>query len=229
MPRRGWNQVEVPSGWIQVLRGPRPKSVLWASAEKTARDSFGRVGRLCRSPCIAECVEVCPTRIRGETCRCAGEGMRSFHRQVPESVGQPRARARQRTGDVGCRYSTVGETSGNGVRRSSNAATTVCSSNVRNGGRDQAFAQTGGCHGTGATLFAQACKRQATSRTDSSARIRFREDFVPMYDEDILRWMQDRQADARSSSGRMARLCHVLGTAATSWSTPTPSMVSNTV
>ena len=27
MPRRGWSHLEVPSGWIQVLRGPRPKSV----------------------------------------------------------------------------------------------------------------------------------------------------------------------------------------------------------
>ena len=83
-------------------------------------------------------------------------------------------------------------------------------------------------------LFAQACKRQATSRTESSARMRLREDFVPMCDEDILRWVQDRQADmqeaATAGNGHeVARLCHVLGTAATSWSTPTPSMVSNTV
>ena len=29
MPRKGWTQVEVPSGWIQLIRGPRPKSVQW--------------------------------------------------------------------------------------------------------------------------------------------------------------------------------------------------------
>ena len=27
MVRRGWTHVEVPSGWVQVLRGPRPPSV----------------------------------------------------------------------------------------------------------------------------------------------------------------------------------------------------------
>ena len=95
-------------------------------------------------------------------------------------------------------------------------------------------------------LCAPVCKRQAMSRTalgregtphpipDSWARLRLREDFVPMCDEDILRWMEDRQADMQDalSAGNgheVARLCHVMGTAATSWSTPTLSMVSNAV
>ena len=26
MVRKGWTQVEVPSGWLQLIRGPRPKS-----------------------------------------------------------------------------------------------------------------------------------------------------------------------------------------------------------
>ena len=42
------------------------------------------------------------------------------------------------------RHSTVDETSRIGVRRSSVAATTICSSNVTHGGRDQAFARAGG-------------------------------------------------------------------------------------
>ena len=32
MPRKGWTQVEVPSGWTQLIRGPRPKSVQWPKA-----------------------------------------------------------------------------------------------------------------------------------------------------------------------------------------------------
>ena len=32
MPRKGWMQVEVPSGWTQLIRGPRPKSVQWPKA-----------------------------------------------------------------------------------------------------------------------------------------------------------------------------------------------------
>ena len=35
-------------------------------------------------------------------CRCSSKGVRSFHRQVPESFGPPRERACQGTGDVGC-------------------------------------------------------------------------------------------------------------------------------
>ena len=33
MVRRGWQSMDVPSGWIQVLRGPRPKSVQWPLAK----------------------------------------------------------------------------------------------------------------------------------------------------------------------------------------------------
>ena len=32
MGRRGWQHVDVPSGWIQVIRGPRPNSVVWPKA-----------------------------------------------------------------------------------------------------------------------------------------------------------------------------------------------------
>ena len=30
---RGWTQMDVPSGWIQVLRGPRPKAERWPNAK----------------------------------------------------------------------------------------------------------------------------------------------------------------------------------------------------
>ena len=29
MPRKGWTAMEIPSKWVQVLRGPRPKSKKW--------------------------------------------------------------------------------------------------------------------------------------------------------------------------------------------------------
>ena len=34
MVRRGWSTVEVPSGWLQVIRGPRPPAARWPSAHK---------------------------------------------------------------------------------------------------------------------------------------------------------------------------------------------------
>ena len=30
----GWSQVEVPNGWVQLIRGPRPKSVQWPRAKE---------------------------------------------------------------------------------------------------------------------------------------------------------------------------------------------------
>ena len=66
-------------------------------------------------------------------------------------------------------------------------------------------------------LCAPAHKRQAMSRTaarpgtlpssECSVRFRLKEDHVPMCDEDILRWMQDRQADMQDalSAGRATR------------------------
>ena len=63
----------------------------------TARNSVGRVGRVrfSRGPRIAECVEVCPARIRRVTGRCAGEGVRGIHQQVPEPVGLEKERAKE--------------------------------------------------------------------------------------------------------------------------------------
>ena len=34
MPRRGWQTVEVPAGWFEVIRGRRPKSESWPKAER---------------------------------------------------------------------------------------------------------------------------------------------------------------------------------------------------
>ena len=37
MVRRGWTHVEVPSGWVRVLRGPRPPSVQWPQARSVSK------------------------------------------------------------------------------------------------------------------------------------------------------------------------------------------------
>ena len=34
MVRRGWSQIDVPTGWVQILRGPRPPSAQWPRAVK---------------------------------------------------------------------------------------------------------------------------------------------------------------------------------------------------
>ena len=37
MVREGWTQVEVPNGWVQIIRGPRPKSVQWPRASEDGK------------------------------------------------------------------------------------------------------------------------------------------------------------------------------------------------
>ena len=41
MGRKGWSQMEVPSGWLQVIRGPRPRSQRWPSAKMNADGPAG--------------------------------------------------------------------------------------------------------------------------------------------------------------------------------------------
>ena len=48
MPRKGWRTVQVPDGWLQELRGPRPPSVKWSKAvpqsKSAASPSHSRPG-----------------------------------------------------------------------------------------------------------------------------------------------------------------------------------------
>ena len=37
MVRKGWTQVEVPNGWVQLIRGPRQRSVQWPRASKDGK------------------------------------------------------------------------------------------------------------------------------------------------------------------------------------------------
>ena len=48
MVRKGWSQLEVPNGWVQIIRGPRPKSVQWPRASQTSPQPAG--ARVPRQP-----------------------------------------------------------------------------------------------------------------------------------------------------------------------------------
>ena len=63
---------------------------------------------------------------------------------------------------------------------------------------------------------------------------RLKEDSVPGCDDDIICWMQDRQADIQdatlaSNAHEVARLCHVMGSAVAGWPCLLPSMACNAV
>ena len=34
--RKGWISIEVPEGWLQVIRGPRPPASKWPQAQRTS-------------------------------------------------------------------------------------------------------------------------------------------------------------------------------------------------
>ena len=63
------------------------------------------------------------------------------------------------------------------------------------------------------------CKRQAVSISPvGRPGPRLKEDFVPGCDDDIFRWMQDRQADIQEATlagnaHEVTRLCHMMGSA----------------
>ena len=38
MGRRGWTDMEVPTGWLQLLREPRPPAASWPKAKKVSKD-----------------------------------------------------------------------------------------------------------------------------------------------------------------------------------------------
>ena len=42
MVHRGWHQLDVPTGWVQILRGPRPKAEKWRAASAKNQGSPGR-------------------------------------------------------------------------------------------------------------------------------------------------------------------------------------------
>ena len=88
------------------------------------------------------------------------------------------------------------------------------------------------------TELRRSCKRQAVGISVPADRPgpRLKEDFVPGCDDDIIRRMQDRQADIQEATmagnaHEVARLCHVMGSAVAGWSTPSmlPSMACNAV
>ena len=42
MPRRGWSSIPTPSGWYEVIRGPRPPSVQWPHVSKGKGQGKGK-------------------------------------------------------------------------------------------------------------------------------------------------------------------------------------------
>ena len=50
MPRKGWSIVQVPDGWLKVIRGPQPKSERWPRRQSVAHQTDRREERPLRPP-----------------------------------------------------------------------------------------------------------------------------------------------------------------------------------
>ena len=50
MGRKGWIVMEVPNGWLQVLRGPRPPAARWPMSEKKVAKDPSSVQQRERQP-----------------------------------------------------------------------------------------------------------------------------------------------------------------------------------
>ena len=46
MPRKGWSSLETPTGWYQVIRGPRPQAVQWPRQQRRSSSSWWQPGGL---------------------------------------------------------------------------------------------------------------------------------------------------------------------------------------
>ena len=54
MPRKGRSTVQVPDGWLQVIRGPRPQSVKWPAKAQQKSDVRVRDAGEVRDPQVAQ-------------------------------------------------------------------------------------------------------------------------------------------------------------------------------
>ena len=77
---KGWSQVEMPNGWVQLIRGPRPKSVQWPRATKEGKPKQVIPQRQLRTPTASS-------------------------RPSPEEVAE---QARKRVGQFASRHACIG-------------------------------------------------------------------------------------------------------------------------
>ena len=211
--------MEVPDGWLQLIRGPRPKSEKWLLKAR-------------QKPAPA-------VRQTGRQRQGSIQGCRPTSAEPRGSQAKPQPR-RAVEGSAGSSGHILGSNCGDWRRGSRSCRSGRCEpgepihrTNKSSGG--DSFVESK--DRTGASKRSKMCATSFVDLVPSCAsRLRLAEDFVPMCDEDVVRWMQDRQADMQEATlagnpHEVARLCCVMGTAATSWSTVTmpPSTVSNAV
>ena len=79
MGRRGWSSFPVSEGWVQVVRGPRPKSVQWPRASKDGKPQPRAPGTTPQQGPLAPATDQrtrssvqAQSRTRGGPCRCSG-------------------------------------------------------------------------------------------------------------------------------------------------------------
>ena len=92
MGRRGWQHVDVPSGWIQVIRGPRPNSVVWPRPAHRVFARSRHKGQRSRSSFVSLRRSLLRKR-RLEDLQCENERL-----QTPSEQSEPVAGGHQQFG-----------------------------------------------------------------------------------------------------------------------------------
>ena len=293
MVRKGWTVMEVPNGWLQVLRGPRPPAARWPKAEKkssqdslqqrappsgvrpTPASSGGRTGRwragqeqraspdAVRQEARERVVKLQRAlEVLGETSGPEVDGLRSALEKARKLSSEPAVevqiteckgfivRAEKRVAELDAqRAREVAALEEGRVRLQRLEAEAACKvqdgaqSTQAPGAPPDLAAEVEQLRGKVIELQGQNRELQGSSKRQAIGTTpmcrpgpRLQEDFVPMCNEDIMRWMEDRQADIHEATTagnahEVARLCRVMGSAATEWSTPSmlPSMATNSV
>ena len=77
MPRKGWSTVQVPDGWLQIIRGPRPQSSDWRLSSRSLQRQGQEQRKLPR-----KCLPILPTSFKNceRVSRSCGKRIRIFVR-----------------------------------------------------------------------------------------------------------------------------------------------------
>ena len=281
MVRRGWSAIPAPSGWCEIIRGPRPPSVQWPKKGK-GKGNQDDVG-----------VQHRGASIPGSGARVPGGASRTQSSQPARVRTSPEATiavARQQVVQLEGALAAFGDATGpevtmlqNSLKVAKKAALepslevqlSLCESFVSRAQKrlvahdearqrrlarlrvavtekvppPPANAEIAALRARLASveeerddaMEGRPAKRVATGpqfrgKMTKDRPGRLRKDFMQMCDEEIIQWMQDRQADLHDTmltgnATEVSRLCHVVADAATSFSkslTP-PSLLANTV
>ena len=246
MVRRGWRSADVPDGWVQVIRGPRPRSVTACFAAVSSRSSAEPAAFSAQAEPSREDVRHTPIRRSTGVDGPEVESLRAALKLAKEVKLQPvDVQIKECEGFLSRASAHMAELD---VKR------TTVSANIHDAEKRLEALKQMQQFSPPPPVDAEAEPRQlreevaqlqgqlegvkaALAEGQASKPICRREDFVPNCVEELQVWIGGRQADLHEAmlSGRpdeVARISNIMGHAAQQWQREVavgmmPSMVTN--